>query len=129
MPDRRQGHPFGKLKAAARRWAGGRGGGAIPADDPLTQAAPLPRRARTRSEEDIELCPDEADAAALFFALNTQWRRHPMSGTRLGLDYAAIEPTARMLEIKMTPQLLTDLRDMEGAALDTWAAASWGARA
>jgi hypothetical protein len=45
-----------------------------------------------------------------------------MTGTRLGIDYAAIEPTARMLGIEMKPQLLTDVRTMELAAIETMAA-------
>lgn len=53
----------------------------------------------------------------LFFALATQWRRHPMTGTRLGLDYPSIEPAARLLGIEMTPARFADLQVMEGAAL------------
>jgi hypothetical protein len=41
-----------------------------------------------------------------------------MLGCRLGLENTAIEPTARMLEIVMTPQLLIDLQTMERAVLD-----------
>jgi hypothetical protein len=40
-----------------------------------------------------------------------------MSGQRLGLDYQAIEPTARMMGIEMTPRILPDLRTMEEAAM------------
>jgi hypothetical protein len=91
------------------------------ADDALTQKSELPHRERA-DEEDLELVEDEAKPAGLFFALDTQWRRHPISGSRLGLDYLAIPPTAAMLEIPMSPQLLTDLRDMELAALNVLAA-------
>jgi hypothetical protein len=63
------------------------------------------------------MAPDEADAFALFGSLDTQWRRHPLTGTRLGIDYAAIEPVARMLGIGMTPRLLIDVQIMEAAVL------------
>lgn len=38
-------------------------------------------------------------------------------GGRLGLEYAAIAPTAALMEIEMTPAVFADLRLMEGAAL------------
>ena len=82
----------------------------------------LPERQTAATEEPVELAPDEAEAVGLFFALDTQWRRHAMTGSRLGLDYASIEPTARMLSVPMRPQLLSDLRAMEGAALEVLAA-------
>lgn len=69
----------------------------------------------------MELAPDEWEAVSLFFALDTQWRRAGMAGGRAGLDYAAVEPTARMLGFEVKPQLLHDLRAMEGAALATFA--------
>lgn len=53
----------------------------------------------------------------LFFALSTQWRVHPMTGTRLGIDYQAIEPAARLVGVDMTPARFADLQLMEGAAL------------
>ncbi len=106
------------MKAAARRWAGGRGGPAVQADDELTNAAPLPRRGAAPADALIELAPDEVEAFALFRSLDTQWRRHPMTGTRLGIDYAAIEPVARMLEIGMTPRLLLDVQVMEAAVIE-----------
>lgn len=121
MPLRRKGHQGGKLKAAARRWAGERGGSEPASEDALTQAVPLPERAAASAEGEIELGPGEWEPAFVFFSLETQWRRHPMTGCRLGIDYAAIEPTARMLEIPMTPQLLLDIRTMEGAALEVLA--------
>jgi hypothetical protein len=121
VPARREGHPGGKLKAAARRWAGGRGGPDVPAGDALTASAPLPRHRLPSSDEEIELPGEDAAVVGLFFALDTQWRRHPMTGVRLGIDYAAIGPTAQMLEIDVTPQLLPRLRIMESAALEVLA--------
>jgi hypothetical protein len=121
VPSRRPGDPGGKLTAAARRWAGGRGE-ARRSEDSLTASAPPPAWRRA-ADEAIELAPDEADAFSLFRTLGTQWRHHAMTGMRLGIDYAAVEPTARMLGVTMTPALLLDLQLMEAAALDAWAEA------
>jgi hypothetical protein len=121
LPAGAEGSPPGKLKAVARRWASGRGGPAKPADDPLTQAAPIPQRSTPSAEEEIELPEELQKPVCLFFALGTQWRHAGMTGLRIGLDYTAIEATARMLDIEMTPQLLVDLRVMEDEALATWA--------
>lgn len=124
MPCRPRRGPRGKLKAAARAWASGRGGARKKADDALTQAAILPdwmeRRIADQSDT-IELAPDEATAFSLFAALGTQWTRHAMTGLRLGIDYSVIPATAQMMDIVMTPGLLLDLRIMESAALDEFA--------
>lgn len=117
MPPRREGCPRGKLKAAARRWAGARGGGRVQADDALTAQSRMPKWTQSKPDDVLELVEDEADAVALFQALGTQWRRCAFTGARLGVDYAAIEPVARMLSIDVTPRLFTDLRIMEDAAV------------
>lgn len=114
------------MKAAARAWASGRGGIKHKADDAMTQAAVYPEwmEQRLSSESDaIELAPDEASAFGLFVSLETQWNRHPLSGVRTGINYAAIRPTADMLKIDATPALLFDIRTMEGAALQEFARA------
>lgn len=54
---------------------------------------------------------------ALFLALDTQWRFHPMLGARLGIDYAAIGPTASAAGLPFTPAMFHDLRAMEAAAI------------
>lgn len=64
----------------------------------------------------MEVGPDEADVVTLFMALTSQWRFHAMGG-RLGLEYAAVRPTAEMLAIPMTSDLFLDLQLMERAAL------------
>ncbi len=123
MPEGRSGDPRGKLKAAARRWAGGRGG-KVKADDPMTAQTKFPDWMEKRIEDEarmIELCDDEGQSFALFAALDTQWLRHAMTGLRLGLDYGQIEPTARMLSIEMSAQRFLDLRVMEAAALAEFA--------
>jgi hypothetical protein len=73
------------------------------------------------ADQPIELGPDEQEPVLLFLALGTQWRRAGLAGERAGLDYAAVEPTARMMEVKMTPRLLADLRMMEQEALIVFA--------
>lgn len=81
--------------------------------------------------------PFEVDALyenelRLFVALSSQWRWSPeghsvsaggatgfqLTSHRRGLDYAAIEPTARMLRIRMTPERFDMLQRMEIAALN-----------
>ncbi len=69
----------------------------------------------------VELPASDAPSVALFLALGTQWRRHGMTGMRLGIDYTAIEPTARLHDIATSPAIMADIRLMEGAALDAFA--------
>ncbi|MBX9727496.1 MAG: DUF1799 domain-containing protein [Sphingopyxis sp.] len=66
----------------------------------------------------MELAPSAADSIALFFALGTQWRVHPMSGARIGIDYTAVRPTAELLGLPLDADVMADLRSMEMAALD-----------
>lgn len=40
-----------------------------------------------------------------------------MGGAPAGLDYAAVEPTARLMGLAVTPETFGDLRAMERAAL------------
>lgn len=113
-----------RLKAVARRWASGRSGSSRPEDagDALTRQM-LQARAGAVSPDSqvIEIGAAEADAVHLFFSLDTQWRRVGMSAARVGLDYSAIEATARMLDLSMSPALFRDLRLMEGEALKEFA--------
>lgn len=90
----------------------------------VTQSTVLPARFQTDSRADndaIEIHRDDAGIVALFFALDTQWRRHPFSGQLAGLDYAAIKPTAELAGIEITPTTLPGLRAMEQSALATLA--------
>lgn len=87
-------------------------------DDPLTASARIPERLQASADQPLELVEEEVEIFGLFLALATQWRRCPFTGSRLGLDYSVIEATARMLDIEMTPGLLTDLTIMEAAALE-----------
>lgn len=63
----------------------------------------------------------DASVVTLFFALDTQWRRHAMSGLRIGIDYAAIRPTAELYQLDLTPDMMADIRMMEAAALAQFA--------
>ena len=113
------------MKAVAAAWAGGRGGSRIREDDAASQAMILPEWMEHRADDQlVEIAEEDADVVALFFALNTQWLRHPMSGQRMGLDYRAITPTAELLDIAVTPSLLPDLQVMEAAAMDEFARAA-----
>ena len=97
------------------------------ADDPMTAETIFPKWMEdrvARQEELLELSQDEGDSLAVFLAMDTQWQRHAMTGLRLGLDYARIEPTARMLKIEMTPRRFLDLRIMEDGALAQFAKAA-----
>lgn len=64
---------------------------------------------------------DEGLSASLFLALGTQWRTAGTTGTPTGLDYAAIRPTAELIEVPLTPARFLDLRTMEAEALATMA--------
>jgi hypothetical protein len=93
----------------------------------VTQNTALPARfqADARPDDDaIEILRDDAGIVALFFALDTQWRRHPFSGQLAGLDYAAIKPTAELAGVEITPATLPGLRAMEQSALATLAEAT-----
>lgn len=62
-------------------------------------------------------------SVGLFFALATQWRYASAGmagGFRMGLEYQAIEATARMLRVEVTPDIFDDLRLMESEALSVW---------
>ncbi|MEE8611640.1 MAG: DUF1799 domain-containing protein [Sphingomonas aquatilis] len=67
--------------------------------------------------------PEDWDAVRLFYRLHGQWRVHAMSGVRLGIDYAAVAPTATLMGIGMTPALFDDIAIMERAALAVFATA------
>jgi hypothetical protein len=64
---------------------------------------------------------DEGRAAALFVALETQWRTAGMAAVMTGIDYSAIEPTARLIGVPLDGQVFFDLRTMEAEALKVFA--------
>lgn len=83
---------------------------------------------RARAEEQdrraaIVVWDDCWETAQIFAALQTQWHRAGLNGLRTGLDYAAIEPTARMMEIELGRRRFDELRLMEATALKAMAKA------
>lgn len=68
------------------------------------------------AEGRLQLLKANGPAVRLFHALTTQWRRGAF-GHLAGLDYAAIAPTAALMEIETGPDLFGRLRVMEGEAL------------
>ena len=81
---------------------------------------------RSQRKQALLLHPDNIKPLQLFTALQTQWRTEAMSTMssariiKTGLDYTAIPPTARMVEIKLDKTLFADLRLMEATALKLW---------
>lgn len=69
---------------------------------------------------------DNETAVRLFLVLATQWRHQALSTMtravtiRTGLDYAAIEPTARLAGLTVGADDFTRLRVMEAEALTAW---------
>lgn len=57
------------------------------------------------------------DTVQLFLALRTQWMVG-MSGPT-GINYVAIEPTARLMDLQVTPEIFNGIRLMEGSAMET----------
>lgn len=63
------------------------------------------------------------ESIGLFFAMGTQWR-YATAGLggalRTGLDYAALDATARLSGVTMTPRVFDDIRTLERSALEVW---------
>ena len=65
-----------------------------------------------------------------FLAMATQWRCQSLNTmaratiVRTGLDYPALEPTARMIGLDLAADDFTRVRLMEGEALTAWREAS-----
>lgn len=106
----------------ARRWAsGGETGADETAEDLAAFGAPPEIRDRCEASEPpietVGVLPEGMDAARLFLALSTQWRFAGMDGVPTGIDYGAVEPTARLAGIEATPALFDLVRTMEAEAL------------
>lgn len=54
----------------------------------------------------------------IFFAMGTQWRRAGLSGTPVGLDYAALPVVCRAHRRRLDAALLARLQVIEVAAVD-----------
>lgn len=74
----------------------------------------------------FEVMAENAVAVRLFLTLATQWRNAPLSamgGTpwmRTGLDYAAVEPTARLAGLVVDTDAFSRLQMLEAHALSAW---------
>lgn len=70
----------------------------------------------------VPVWPDMHAGVAIFLSLSTQWRMSSgMAGTfATGLDYQAIEPTARMIGVELSPAVFSDVRALESASLQIW---------
>ncbi|HYD12737.1 MAG TPA: DUF1799 domain-containing protein [Allosphingosinicella sp.] len=76
------------------------------------------------SDDRCEIWPDQADAVALFLSMESQWRwtGAGMAGAfRTGLDYSALPVVAEAIGVKPSPEIIADLRIMEGEAVAVWA--------
>ena len=68
------------------------------------------------NSQKLSVPPNNWDAVRLFILLATQWR---INGTKpIGIDYSAIEPTARLAEIKVSQLIFEKIRFMEQATLE-----------
>jgi hypothetical protein len=95
---------------------------AFGAPEPVIAAARarlMPPRAATV----LPIHPDNVTAVKLFQALRTQWRLVPLSTMdraeirQVGLDYAAIEVTARLARLELEENDFARIQIMEAAAL------------
>lgn len=74
----------------------------------------------------FEIDEECLDAVRLFLACGTQWRMTAVSGLgggavfRTGLDYPAVQSTAAALSIQWNADTLSDLQEIEQAALSAW---------
>lgn len=71
-----------------------------------------------QAPEEIEIFPENWDAATAFVALATQWRVSMAGAT--GIDYCAIEPVLRLRNVPTDrwPDVFDGIRVMEAEALD-----------
>lgn len=78
-------------------------------------------------DEGLAIHPDNGVAVRLLLACQTQWRTLAISTMasaeirRTGLDYAAVEPAARMAGLTPTTDDFTRLRILEAESLTAWA--------
>ncbi len=72
----------------------------------------IPEQDRPGKPPDFEVYPENWETVCLFVRLQTQWIISPM-GQRTGLIYQAIPVVARLMGVKMTRELFSDLQLME----------------
>jgi hypothetical protein len=68
--------------------------------------------------EEIEVWPENWDAAIAFVSLSTQWR--VSMGGATGIDYGVIEPVLRLRRVapERWPEVFDGIRIMEAEALE-----------
>ncbi|MFN7400558.1 MAG: DUF1799 domain-containing protein [Sandaracinobacter sp.] len=89
--------------------------------DPAAIERELAKLPPEPDHEPLALDLEEWTAASLLLALDTQWKTAGMTGVIQGLDYQAIEPTARLLGVEVTPAVFLCLRTLEAEALRVFA--------
>jgi len=89
-------------------------------------AAARARLLSQSADQVIAVHPDNVTAVKLLMVLTTQWQTVAASTMnrsqilRVGLNYAAIEPTARMSGLELTPDDFGRLRYLETECLAAW---------
>lgn len=107
------------------------------ADDYEWMGAPAETVAKIRAEargsipdSGLAIHPANENAVRLFLAMATQWRCQSLNTmaratiVRTGLDYPALEPTARLAGLELAEDDFVRIRLMEGEALTAWREAS-----
>jgi len=104
--------PRKKLTDVACHWAGG--GIDTRADDLAAFGLEAPAEL---TPQELEIWPENLEAAEVFFACKTQWEYAPASGLRLGLRYTALAAAMDMLGVADRHDVFGAVRIMESAAL------------
>lgn len=68
-------------------------------------------------DDDFQIYPENAKAARVFYACETQWQRNAMSGQREGIPADRLRAVCKSIRIKLTPELFDDIQMIERAAL------------
>ena len=100
----------GKLKALAR---------ALYTPDPTPQEAEEFGLTVDEASAEVEVWPDNQQAAKVFIAMSTQWVRAGMNGEPTGLNYASLPEIWRRTKVPpaLRDDVFDDLRVMEEAAI------------
>ena len=67
------------------------------------------------ADDEFELWPENVEAIDIFMSIQTQWRVGPVGPT--GLDYTGVASALRMMRIRSSPELFSQIRLMETTAL------------
>lgn len=65
----------------------------------------------------FEVYPCNFQAEQFFYSCRTQWRRSPLDGSFLSLDYPGVESAARMQGITITAELFEEIQAIELGAI------------